>query len=796
MFHKMNRASQWGIGVSASVLGFAMVAQPALASEDVQQGSDQVADAYAGNSGDIIVTAQRKEEALSRVPVSVLAFDSEALVTRGISSEQDLGSIAPGLVVKNGQNSNQLSFSMRGQTLDPFSGTSPAVLPYLNEAPFTAGNSASAFFDFASIQVLKGPQGTLFGRNATGGAILYSTVMPGDEVGGYIRGRFGERKLVQFQGAIDLPLEGDKFAVRLAGDFLKQDGYIRNINTGNTLGDKDSQSGRITIAMRPTENFENISIFQYSRVRGTEGVGGLYSYYTEGQTEGGFPLTSVLDSLYGPNSPFGNLVGDGPAGPGTWPGGVAGYLAFQRANPYDVWLQHDLPHKANLFFGQNITKFDVSDTMTIKNIFSIADSFSRAPGNLAGSPFGALWLFNNSGTTGLGNGAPGGQTFDVFRVTNELQLQGSLADDRLDYILGGFYSSATNKDYIPVHVGADLPTSIADIAYFARIKNESKALFGQLTYKLTDRLTMAAGGRYSWEKVSLEQLAGSIFAGSPSQSRKLSDPSWTFNLQYQATPSTMIYAAQRGSFRSGNFNGTVVPTNDLNFFGNENTYDFEGGIKFSGWLGSMRSSLNIAVYHQVVKDAQHAIYALVGGNPAGFTVNVPEAKVSGVEVDGMITPANWLSLGFTAAYTDARYTKNIVDLSSYTGIPNYVIPFDSYPDSPKWAGTVFVEVKLPVDKKAGEISLRADGSGQSSIYFSNNNYSITPQTKLDGYFTVDLRASWKNVMNSGFSAAAFARNIGNRRYYASGYVMGAAGGYNTAYPGEPRTFGAELSFEF
>ena len=448
-----------GLLSSAVFAGAFIIAQPAFA-QDVPSAASNESGA---TNGDIIVTAQRKAESLSKVPVSVVAFDAEALRTRVVTSEQDLGALVPGLLVKSGQNSNQLSFSMRGQTLDPFSGTSPAVLTYLNEAPFTGGNTSTAFFDFSSLQVVKGPQGTLFGRNATGGAVLYSTPMPGNVAAGYATLRIGERNTIQIQGAVDLPIVVDKLHIRLAADYAKGDGYLKNINTGNTLGDKNNKSGRITILFTPTEAIRNVTLLQYSDIGGTEGTGGLYSYYTVGQTNNGYALNSTLDFVYGPNSPFAPAVGDGPAAPGRWPGGPAGYLAFQKANPYKVWLQYDLPHKAHAAFVSNTTEIEAGDNLLVKNIFGYTDTFARTPGNLAGSPFGALWLYNNAG---LGNGPPGGETFDIRRWSNELQLQGSVADDRLDYILGIFVSSSTQKDYIPVNVGADLPTgSLAESAY-------------------------------------------------------------------------------------------------------------------------------------------------------------------------------------------------------------------------------------------------------------------------------------------------------------------------------------------
>lgn len=267
----MNLKRHLAVGVGVMALAAGM---PAFGQDAAEQSGGTSVDSPSNNN-DIIVTAQRRSESLSKVPVSVSAFNADMLQERNVSSEQDLAALVPGLIVKSGQNSNQISFTLRGQTLDPFSGSSPAVLTYINEAPQSAGNTSTAFFDFSSVQVLKGPQGTLFGRNATGGAILYETTKPGDVYGGYLTVKGGERNYIQVQGAIDIPVS-DSLKIRLTGDYNKQDGYIRNANTGNTLGDTDALSGRITVVFEPSSSFKNSIVAQYSDFGGTEGRGALF----------------------------------------------------------------------------------------------------------------------------------------------------------------------------------------------------------------------------------------------------------------------------------------------------------------------------------------------------------------------------------------------------------------------------------------------------------------------------------------------------------------------------------------
>jgi iron complex outermembrane receptor protein len=768
---------------------------PQAASPASQSAPAPASSATASASGDIIVTAQRREESLSKVPLSISAFNSDTLKTRVVTREQDLQALVPGLVVKSGQNQNQVSFTMRGQTLDPFSGASPAVLTYLNEVPFSGGNSATAFYDFSSVQVLKGPQGTLFGRNATGGAVLYQSTLPGNDFGGYLTVRGGERDLRQVEGAVDVPLISDKLVIRLAGDYQAQNGYIHNLLAGGTLGDIDNKSGRVTVVAKPTDSIKNVTVFQYSNFGGSEAGSELYSYYKLGQVNNGFPLTTTLDTVYGEGLFPG--VGNGPPGKGTFPGAVAGYLAWQKAHPYDIYYSYDLPHSSHNYFLSNTTTINLDDHTTFKNIFGYQSSYSRTPGILSGSPFASLDLYN---TTGAFSGPPGGELFRNKSWSEEAQIQGSFAGDRLKYIIGGFYNDAKKEEGIPVIVGGELATPLGQVLYHTHGTDNSKALYAQATYDFSDHvqgLSLTVGGRYTWEEVGMTAYPDHAFAANfPLEDKNLSAPSWNVNLQWQFNSHNQIYFTQRGSFRSGNFNGAVVPYNLVNFFKNEYTHDFEIGYKFNGIVAGHRAHFNIAAYDQIVHNAQHSIYAVVAGAPSAFTVNVPEATVRGVEVDGDIEATDWLRLGASGAYTHAKYTKDLVDLSSQTGIPGNIVPFDSYPDSPRLSGSVYADLTLPFPKDVGDVHLRADGFAQSHSFFSNNNFNLTPDTRIKGYATVQLRLSWDKIMGSKFSAGVYVKNLTNKLYYSSGYVEGASGGFNTVIVGEPRTVAGEVSVKF
>jgi len=192
------RMTRRSLFASAAIAALTVTATPTFA----QSSPD---DSASSSGTDIIVTARRSDERLQDVPVAVAAFGADALEERGINTELDLQTATPGLTVRNTISSNQINYAIRGQSVDAFSFSAPAIATYFNEVP-VGGTSGTALFDLESIEVLKGPQGTLFGRNATGGAVLYSSHRPEMEFGGYLKGGVGNFDNIELEGALNIPL--------------------------------------------------------------------------------------------------------------------------------------------------------------------------------------------------------------------------------------------------------------------------------------------------------------------------------------------------------------------------------------------------------------------------------------------------------------------------------------------------------------------------------------------------------------------------------------------------------------
>lgn len=774
-----------GVSVSAlSVPNVAMAQKEAAAKKD----------------GDIIVTARRQEERLQDVPVAVAAFGEEQLNEQRIISEADLQSATPGLTVRTTSSSNQINYAIRGQSIDSFSYSSPAVVAYFNEVQ-TGGTSATAFFDLASIQVLKGPQGTLFGRNATGGAVLYASKKPTDEATeGYLKVGYGNYDNTEIEGAINLPLD-EGMALRVAGKYHSRDGYQRNLYNDTRLNSIDAFTVRGSLLIAPVEsNIENILVFQYGDYGGrsgglkmlnANGVNGAPSTYVDPDPAGmggNIPLNTSFGATYVPDSIAPGEASLDPRVVALGFNGIADFLTKQASSGfYDVYNDRANTHDATQKFVSNTTTLTLSDDIKLKNIFGYNNVLSFDPTDVDGSPFQWLTIghdqpfLNNAGIADNDKG----YTYGTRQISNEFQIQGSTG--ALDYIVGAFWSEEKTYNRIPLAVTPDLGGAPLG-RYDFTVTDKSKALFAQLTYAVTDRLNVTGGFRYTWEDVSIKHGNDSLFAflNAGNSSRKDSKPSWLIGIDYKVTDDLLLYFNQRGSWRTGGFNGTAtVNFVDPSSFEPETTYDFEAGMKFAGSLGAMPARLNIAVYDQHIKNVQRAPYigiSAVGGN-------VKKARVTGVEIDGSFDITDWFQLGGAFTYTDARYTNNVATVG---GNPFF---FGPYADTPEMSGSAFFRASHELENGT-EIALRGDMYAQKSFYFSNADATISPGTLLPGYALFNARLEANDIGGSGISAAAYIQNITKEEYYTGGIALSGVFGANAALPGTPRMYGAELSFEF
>jgi iron complex outermembrane recepter protein len=780
--------------VSAGLSSSALIALAFLPHADAS--AQQVSAAESGSTGpeEVIVTARRRDESLSKVPIAITAISASQLEDRSIRTDSDLQLAAPGLTIRQTQGNNSLTYSIRGQSADTFSGSPSAVIAYLNEVPLTIG-SASSFYDLESVQVLKGPQGTLFGRNTTGGAVLYTTAKPTDKNEGFLRARFGNLDLQEVEGMANLVVS-DSVSVRVAFDAIKRDGYIENLVTGDDMGTLDRKSGRVSLSIKPNDTFENSTVFQYTDVAGTNtGASYTYSVYAPGATNNGRTLTSSAGFLFGPTLDIAAYPGAWndylAAHPDAYAPGLVDYVNEQRRiGPYKTRHPAGARHEGKDVSLSNTTTFEINDTLTLKNIFGASKSETDSEQPQLGAPFVTILTAN------LLTGESGNEN-DVDSISDEIQLQGEALDGRFEYI-AGYYFQKTKIDTLWPQTYFDVSPVIppASVTNNFRIRNETNALYTQGSYGLSDTVKLTAGVRYTWEDVEIEQLPAATYTyGAPGEQETFKDPSWELGLEWQATNSLFTYLKTRGSFRSGGFNGSAPPvkataTDGGNLFDSETTQDVEAGLKFNGDI----AKLNLAVYKQWVKDVQRVEFPDPDGAGGlasiAVTANVPEMQVQGIELEASIAATSWLQLGLLAAYTDAEFTDGEVSLFG----ADYV--YGPVGDTPKESGVVYAQFDFPTSSSVGRISLRTEMYAQSEQYFSNAAATIAPDTELPSYELFHARLGWSEILGSGFSAAVFGKNLTDEEYFVGGMTLAAALGHNAAAVGEPRTYGLELSYKF
>lgn len=797
-----------------------------------------------GQGQEIVVTAQRREERGQDVPISLTAFSPQRLQQQNIMQAQDLQASVPSLVVGSGGGSNREAqvFTIRGQG-STFQ-ASPGVVVYLNEVPLPAAISANQqggagnFVDLENLQVLNGPQGTLFGRNTTGGAVLLVPHKPTNEFEGYIDARLGNYENRQIEGAVNVPIVDGKVLLRVAGAYQDRNGYTRDVIWNKDRDNLHWFSGRVGLTLRPSERFENYTMLYGSNSK-NNGTGLIHR---------GFNIDAL--TAYG-------LCYEGP----TIPGVVASCDVYRAATadaealgPRRTAFSNDAFSRTRTWGATNTSTFNVSDEITLRNIVSYqryrtiygsdpdATVLQAEDDNAVTLPAPGQVVLPGDGTPLVYANAGNIRPLDNFRqITEELQLQGSFLDKKLEFTLGGFFFdqrpiSSQEVSFIgfcPAAFTGFCPASVQGYS----VKNNSKALYAQATLDLglltpaLDRLNLTAGIRNTWDKVTGAAYAygastnpldppGTIRCTlNPSKdvtnplqdcgfgdTLKTSRPTWTVGADYRVSPDLMLYAKVSRGYKAGGFNSNAVFA-DTATFAPETVTSYEGGFKSDFRVAGMPTRLNAAYYYLDYSNIQRATGDF---NPAtngiGARVLGAEARIQGVEVEASVRPVRGLEIGGTFSYTDAKYKK--YEFSPNAATPDcsggVIQPGDTanlkclpFQFVAPYIYSFHVSAEQPLADDLGTISMFLNYSHTSAqhteaVVLPPNQ----PGEKLEAYGTLNLSLDWRKVGGSGLDIGFYATNLTNKLYrVGNGNVYQSLLFTNSLY-GEPRMYGMRASYNF
>jgi iron complex outermembrane receptor protein len=744
----------------------------------------------ASTLGDIVVTARRRSESLQNVPISVTAFSGAALAQARIATSQDLAGHVPSLVVApTGITRNAESFTIRGQGAT--FGASPGVVTYFSEVPLPQNNYTGAqggtpmFYDLNNLQVLKGPQGTLFGRNTTGGAVLVEPKHPTNNLGGYAQVQLGNLADREAQAAINVPVIDDRLLVRIAGDYEKRAGFTHDLTSGERLDNRNKYGGRIGVTWKPTDTIENYFV-------------GYYSYSRDNGT--GTVLSGVNPTVL--NAIFAGI--GGCAGLGS-PDCFQSVVDAQNARgPRHVALS-TLPYDRTVAGGLADTlSWKLGDTLNLRNIFSFSRLRDTYRVDYDGSP---LQLDDIATPKNV-------ESTDGQVITEELQLQGTSVDKRLTYVIGGYYE----RDK-PVG-----PQSQTGIVFFTPStsssfeKRESKALYGQFTYDLggiipaLDNLKFTGGVRYTHD--TQQGFSDYIFDKVTSGSSKV--PTWTAGLDYRLSRHVLIYGKASRGYKQGGFSALAVDPLHATFEP-EYVTTFEGGAKTDFRVFGRPARVNADYYYSKYTDIQRTggDSNVIGGQTVAgsATYNAGRAHIQGVEVEATIAPFDGFELSANYSYTDAKYDSYQLAISqpqldcgglvSPFALPGArvsptanlaCIPFQF---APKHQGSATATYTLPLRAEAGKLSISANVSYMDKIYAAPTAVPVAePFATLGSYTLLGFNVDWNGVMGRPFDLSFFMKNATNKTYRISNYAVYSQLGFTQDIYGEPRTFGFRLRYHF
>ncbi len=791
---------------------------------------------------EIIVTAQKRAQNIQDIPVAVTALSGEQLVEYGITDMFDLQQSAPGLIFEQNQTATTANFSIRGVgTSSQNFGLEPSVGLYVDGVYRPRQSSLiNELADLERVEVLRGPQGTLFGRNTSSGAVLLNTVAPAHETDGYFELNYGNFDLFSANAAYGGSLVEDVLAVRLTGFTSSRDGIVDEADEGNSLlNDRDRYGGRAQLLYTPVDSLSVRVILDYAEIDEVCCAASTFlnNYFSFNGRPGsdallaslGIPLLSgeqfndrIVDLSY---LPLSQNEDSGVSAQVDWDIGVTDTLtsitAYRTFNTTD---DSDVDFNAS----DIATRYNRGESEMFSQELRIAGSRGRAD-YLAGAYYFNQNL-NNWTETGLGSDFEAfvlGGNPDLGAIVNGMNL--------LSRLTGGALPMA----------GPAIPPggSARDVMLQ---DHEAWALFGQVDIQLLEQWSVSAGLRYTDEKKDLhgmftqdnfgpppdlvaigtnlflvsQGLAAPdpatlaplaypgwgfylqpVFAPRPDVDETLKDDQVTWNAKLNWTPNNdvLLYAGYATGFKSGGTNTDRIPAAFSQVFGAEKTRAFEAGAKLA--LPQHNLRVNLALHYTTIKDFQSNAFTGTGFNLR----NAGKLETKGGELEIAWAPTTNLMLSGAYVYNDGEYDEfeqatcwvaapfqtGQADPGASPGVAFCDRSGAGIPGNPEHTVLLSATQRHSFsDKVSGYI--HADYNYRSSIIMDGN---IDPLKVQDGFGLLNLRAGL--VLEAiDLDLALWARNVLEEDYHGVMFDVPLQDGKLAAYPREPRTWGVTLRKRF
>jgi iron complex outermembrane receptor protein len=696
---------------------------------------------------EVVVTARKREENLQETPLSVVSFGGDLLESQDVTNILALDVKIPNVAIggSGGLGSSNAAFFIRGigSTRNAVNQES-AVALYVDDSYYGRTDGALlSVMDVARIEVSRGPQGTLFGRSATSGAIRYITNNPVDELKGSVQLTLGSEDRRDIKGMVNVPL-GDAVALRLVGASLNQDGYVKGVLSGKDYGEVGSDMVRAKLRWDITDKVETLFTLDYTQM----------------DTDGGAAI----------------LLGVNPVAPFVGLEAGAGPEYDARVLPVG---QYDKSYQTGENFidsentGGNFTlNWEISDDISFKSSTSWREIDIEGAYDADGTQAS---LFEQS------------YRRDVETFSQEFQLAGAAMGGSFDWVTGIFYYEEESSDerLVASTVNAGAPTSSTRIV--DPIETESLAVYGQGTYDLNDRWSITAGLRYTKDEKDIFANELNAFGGEKVPGGVTNDDSWSaitgrLSLEWQATDDIFTFASFARGYRSGGFNDRIRTDLPDDNFGvssfDEETLDmFELGIRSE--LFDNRLRLNLTAFYGEYTDQQ--LSALIPGTTRAVFQNAGESSLSGLEGEVIWVLSEILTMDATFALLDTQFDK--LD-EGVTGVT-----LDSeFARAPKKSFSVGLEADFEA------IVARADYGWKDDANLVEVDGANIVQ---ESYGLLSANITYKPI-DASWSVSVFGNNLTDEEYLLGGLDLTTAAptGTSAAEPGRFREYGIKFNWDF